>query len=290
MNIAIASSIDNIGKISEDVLLRDTLQQLGANSEIIVWDDDSVNWDKYDAVVLRSVWDYYIKYDLFIKWLEILNSKGIPLINDTKIVRWNIQKDKQFSTLTDMGLPIIPYAISNSSDFNPEYFMDKWHTDALVIKPTVSASGYNTFIIGGNGIKNSIGKSEIANIFQNSQFIIQPFIKNITQGEYAVVFIDGQYSHTSIRFPGRFEEKKSAQYIEKDQVPESVMKIANMCAGNIQRHFKCAPVYARYDIVDGYVMEIELAEPDLMTRTIQDETERKTVIKNLAMAIIKRIS
>ncbi len=290
MNIAITSSKENIGKISEDVLLRDALIELGADSKIVVWDDDSVNWDKYDGVVLRSVWDYHKKYDLFIKWLNTLDSKNIPLINNTEIVRWNIQKDKQLSTFDNMGLPIIPYAISNSADFNPEHFMDKWHTNTLVIKPTVSASGDNTFIIGETSIKNSIEKTEIAGKFQDASFIIQPFIENIKQGEYAVVFIDGQYSHTAIRFPGRFEEKKSAQYIPKSQVPESVMNIANLCTENMQKHFGCAPAYARYDIVDGLIMEIELAEPDLMTRTIPDETERKTVINNLARAIIKRIS
>jgi hypothetical protein len=35
-------------------------------------------------------------------------------------------------------------------------------------------------------------------------------------------------------------------------------------------------------------MEVELAEPDLMTRTISSDNDKKHIMNNLAMAIIKR--
>lgn len=280
MRIAIVSSYDNCSKISEDILLVTAFNDIGVDADIVAWDDSAIDWGIYDGTVLRSAWDYHTKYDSFIKWLGILDSKNIPLINNTKIIRWNTRKDLQLSTLNDMGLPIIPYIISNYSDINYKTFAKHLNADTLVIKPVVSASGNNTFLLNSSGEKPSV---------KDQPFIIQPFIENIKNGEYALIFIDGVYSHAVIRFPGILSEKKSSIYVDKADVPEYALSLAMKCSNNIKNYFGQYPAYARYDIVDGYIMEVELAEPDLMTRCIPNEADKKSIMNNLAMAIVKRI-
>jgi len=284
MHVAVVSSIDNCRKISEDIWLASSLRKTNIDADIVAWDDCSIDWEKYNGAVLRSVWNYPAKYDLFSEWLDKLDSKKIPLINDTNMVRWNIRKDLQFATLNDMKLPIFPYVISNSSDINCTSIAQELDTDTFVIKPVISNSGKNTFIIDLNNQK------DLARIKDDThQFIVQPFIENIKNGEYALVFINGKYSHAAIRFPGIFTEKQSPMQVNKIDIPESILSLAMKCSSNMKSYFGKFPAYARYDIVDGYIMEVELAEPDLMTRTIQNLPEREYIIGNLAKTIAKRI-
>jgi glutathione synthase/RimK-type ligase-like ATP-grasp enzyme len=167
--------------------------------------------------------------------------------------------------------------------------MQEFNTETLVIKPTVSASGNNTFLINSSGAKNSINEESITTKFTNQSVIVQPFIENIRNGEYAIVFINGNYSHAAIRFPGIFAGRKSPIYINKASISKSILSLATKCSNSMKDYFGEFPIYARYDIVDGYIMEVELAEPDLMTRTISNSAHKEIIINNLAKTIIKRI-
>mgnify|MGYP003558130851 FL=1 len=39
---------------------------LGA--EFVIWDDPTVDWNKFDKVIVRSVWDYTLDRDGFVAW------------------------------------------------------------------------------------------------------------------------------------------------------------------------------------------------------------------------------
>ncbi len=49
--------------------LVDALRDLGVRAEPAVWSDADVNWRAYDAVVLRSCWDYHLRPIEFRAWL-----------------------------------------------------------------------------------------------------------------------------------------------------------------------------------------------------------------------------
>ena len=36
-----------------------------------VWDDPSIDWTTYDAVILRQTWDYYRKPQAFREWIDL---------------------------------------------------------------------------------------------------------------------------------------------------------------------------------------------------------------------------
>jgi hypothetical protein len=56
----------------DDALLAAALREQGARAEPAVWDDRAVDWERYDVVVIRSMWDYHHRYDQFVAWLDHL--------------------------------------------------------------------------------------------------------------------------------------------------------------------------------------------------------------------------
>jgi hypothetical protein len=57
-----------------------------------VWDDASIDWTKFDAIIIRSPWDYYQHADRFIAWIDLLDRHQLRVWNPTKILRWNMDK------------------------------------------------------------------------------------------------------------------------------------------------------------------------------------------------------
>ena len=60
--------------------------------EAVVWTDLSIRWQAYDAIVIRSTWDYHLKSGLFLQWFGILEQSGAKIFNPISILRWNIDK------------------------------------------------------------------------------------------------------------------------------------------------------------------------------------------------------
>ena len=68
----------------DDRPLHDALAARGVEAPQIVWDDPHVDWRRFDAVLIRTTWDYQEKRDAFVAWAEEL---PVPLLNPAGIVR-----------------------------------------------------------------------------------------------------------------------------------------------------------------------------------------------------------
>src|SRR3712207_1955992 len=45
------------------------LAAFDGEAEPAVWSDPAVDWTTYDVVLIRSVWDYFVRHDEFLAWL-----------------------------------------------------------------------------------------------------------------------------------------------------------------------------------------------------------------------------
>src|SRR5207253_11199717 len=72
-------------------LVLDALSERGINAIPVVWDDPDVDWAAFTLCVVRSTWDYHLRPDDFIKWLEKAGALT-SLWNPPDIIRWNIHK------------------------------------------------------------------------------------------------------------------------------------------------------------------------------------------------------
>ena len=59
------------------------------------WDEpclSEADWASFDAVCLRSCWDYHLRYDEFIDWFTRVDRAGVRWINPAAGMRWNSHK------------------------------------------------------------------------------------------------------------------------------------------------------------------------------------------------------
>ena len=68
MRVAIASVGWLPEEFRDDELLIAALGVQGADARAVPWDDGGVDWRLYDAVVIRSTWDYARRRAEFLAW------------------------------------------------------------------------------------------------------------------------------------------------------------------------------------------------------------------------------
>lgn len=286
-NVGIVSCDKWMNKITEDLLLKQELINNNINARIISW-EDTIDYSNFDCLILRSAWGYQDKYSEFKEWLQMIQYKDVLLLNYPDIIINNIQKNKQFSILEKNNIPFI----TTSFVYNEDDLLERLASNPLtVIKPIISGSGENTYLINQkdlSNLKNILNGLKNVFIQDDNGIMIQPYFNGIENGEYACIFIDGINTHNMLRFPGVFSEKKRPIYLPS--VPNCVEKIATDVS---KLEEFSGYLYMRVDIVlqDGKpaIMEVELAEPDLLFKYIENEDVRDQGIKLLSKGIVRRI-
>ena len=118
--------------------------------------------------------------------------------------------------------------------------------------------------------------------------MLQPYIEEVQNGEFACIYIDGVNTHNMMRYPGIFTNREKPIYLSN--IPETVKKIADKVS-KIEEYSN--HLYMRIDIVlhnnKPMIMEVELAEPDLLFKFIPDEKMKNESINQFAKKLIRRI-
>lgn len=264
------------GDGDEDVLLP-ALAAAGCSAEWIVWDDPSAPVADADLVVLRATWDYAPRRDEFLRWCS-----SVPrLLNAQDVVRWNTDK-AYLLDLAAAGLPIVPTELVRPGE------SARWPDGAFVVKPSVGAGsrGARRFAAG----EFDAASEHLAGLHATGHSaLVQPYQSTVdTDGETALVFVSGKYSHafvkgamltgTGMDASGLFVEE-TVHAVEPSpevlQFSEQAMDAAVGVLG-IERH---SLLYARVDVVRGadgpLLLELELAEPSLGLRLAGPEASAR---------------
>lgn len=89
--IALATYVGCPELTDDDRLLIPALRRLDIEAVPAVW-DAAIDWAQFDQVILRSCWDYHLRYNEFRQWVTELASLGVPLHNSASLVCWNADK------------------------------------------------------------------------------------------------------------------------------------------------------------------------------------------------------
>lgn len=276
-------SMDSLeGYSCYDDLLIDPLKNLNWQADTVSWKSKNTNWKDYDCVIVRSTWDYQDSPKEFIEVLKNINTQT-KLENNIEILKWNMDK-KYLRDLEEKGVKIVSSIWREKFyDTELEHYFDLLNTDEIIIKPTVSASAFNTFRINRSNLDTHI--SILDTIFNNTPFIVQPFINNIIkEGEYSLFYFGGEYSHAILKTPKQNDFRVQEEHggILKLVQPEDEMKTA---AEKILKEIKTNLLYARIDFVrtdenDFALMELELIEPSLYFNMDPNSPQRFSKIFN----------
>ena len=61
------------GRDEDEPLGLAALTRAGVSVQVVDWDDQDVDWSRFDRVVLRSAWDYPQRLDEFSTWLDAVD-------------------------------------------------------------------------------------------------------------------------------------------------------------------------------------------------------------------------
>lgn len=233
----------------------------------VVWNDPQIDWKAFDALLVRSIWDYHLYPAEFQKWLSDIERLEVPIWNPVHALRWNHHKF-YLRELQHLGVPIVPTLFLHQGQGDAKHKAQLLGWRAVVVKPAISASGYRTKVVD----LTSPGAENI--LLETSQFgdhLVQPFMPEIQQsGEVSLIFFDHKFSHAVLKRPRPGEFRVQAEY-GGHEVPFAAEPGLVEQARRVLESSGFKLLYARVDgvVVGGEfrLMELELIEPDLFLET-----------------------
>ncbi len=263
MRVALVTS-DALPLLHEDDRrLAAALAELGIVGEPAVWSAAGIDWGAFDALVIRSPWDYFLRVAEFRAWLEARRAAGSRFCNEYEVLVWNFDK-RYLAELEAAGVPTVP-TIAVPARERPDIAAlaraRGW--DDIVVKPAISGGAYETHRFRLDAAEQYLDVA--AKILLDRGLLIQPFLPEIvSEGELSLLFFDGVFSHAVRKRPKQGDYRVQFQY-------GGTTEIAEVHAGWVEAARACVaaapalPTYARVDgvIVEGrfLLMELEVFEP-----------------------------
>jgi glutathione synthase/RimK-type ligase-like ATP-grasp enzyme len=230
----------------------------------------------FDLVVLRSCWDYHLHSSEFDEWLRKVTGSA-PVLNEIETVLWNRNKF-YLRELEEQGIAIAPtvfVAAGGAVSAEDRVRIERWQK--VVVKPAVSASAHNTWLVGSATLPDD---GKLARKMKGEAFLVQQFIPEIqTQGEISFAYIDGQYSHAALKRPavGDFRVQQEHGGSSELFVPSAdLLKQVDAIVGAVPQVRNS--LYCRIDVVERagklLLMELELIEPELYLTLAEGSARR----------------
>lgn len=279
--VAIVSCDRWAGKVYDDLLLQGEFLRQRMDAKIVSWQDATVRWENFDVAVIGSMWGYQNYLPEFEKWLGEVGKETV-LVNPVEVIRGNYNKAEQFRALERAGVPVIKTQVVGIGKLD-EFELSEGE---FVVKPAVSGSGENTFLVKGKSdFEKARGRLEELN--ETRELLVQPFVPEIRAGEIGVVTIGGEMMNVVRRFPGVFEGGYRVEVVDEVgcRMEGLVRKVVEM------PEYKEA-VYLRIDTVERedrpVVMEVEAFEPQLYYYLLKG-SRREKMLKKMVGEVRKRI-
>jgi hypothetical protein len=239
------------------------LGEIGIGSAPAIWSDPGVDWRAFDALVIRTPWDYFERPREFRAWLDERIASGALMMNPGEILQWNFDK-RYLRDLAAAGVSVIPTIVVARGDRPDVAALARaqgW--DEIVVKPSISGSAFRThrFRLDDAGAH----RDDIAQILEDRDLLIQPFLPEIVSGgELSLLFFDGAFSHAVCKRPRAGDYRVQFNHggtHETVTVRTEWIEGARACLA-------AAPAPTTYARVDGVIrdgrfllMELEIFEP-----------------------------
>ncbi|MEL6214986.1 MAG: hypothetical protein AAFQ99_04840 [Pseudomonadota bacterium] len=255
------------GFVSDDALAIEPFADQGLEVETVSWRAD-VDWSVYDAVIVRTPWDYMHAPDAFLAMIDRI-SDATRLANPAALMRWNLDK-RYLSELKEQGVPVVPTEYGTALTADRLNALLSAFPAGAVIKPVISAGSKDTF-----ALKPPIDahtRQQVLEAHRESAYMWQPFVRSVVEeGEYSLFFFSGAFSHCIVKRPKqgdfRVQEEFGGEIVAIEATPEQLAvarKVLNALPETL--------LYARVDLVRGeqdewWLIELEIIEPSLYLRT-----------------------
>ena len=248
--IALVTCEAHPGLEPDSQLLLPALNDLGVDPVPAIWSDPAVDWAAFDAVVLRSPWDYFDREDEFLAWLEPAARQARAFANPADLVAWNAHKT-YLRDLEQRGVPVVDTQwIARGETATVEH-------EHGIVKPAVSG--------GAKGLERV---TRGATVTADVDLLVQPLLESITtEGELSLFYADGVFTHMVRKVPTAGDIRVQPEFgstVVLEQPTDAMLAASRVVLDAVGRTL----TYARVDLVyaaDGSLrlIELEIIEPML---------------------------
>jgi len=285
MPLVAFATYDKLPRLADDEhALLETLASLDIGGQPAVWSDSAVAWDAFDAVVIRSCWDYHLRYDAFFAWIDRVTGLGVPIWNAPATLRWNSRKtylhDLAIGGVRTVPTLWLPPDDPRAATASLATILRDTGWRCAVVKPIISASAHETWRVTLDDAQANAAAHDrrLRALAARLGMMVQPFIPEIERdGELSLQFFGGMFSHAVVKraSPGEFRvQREYGGTHETITPPPKVIRQA-------EHALRAAPGDALYARVDGVVLagdlvvtELELLEPSLFLDAHPDAPRR----------------
>jgi len=260
--IALLTSSNTDEHVMHESLLEESLNAYpDLKHQTLNWDDDSINWSEFSAVIVRTTWDYTKRPEEFLRVLKKISETGALLLNSYDLLKWNMNKI-YLRDLSKKGVSIIESLFFDEEDFNKQ--AESFVCEQFIVKPRVGASAEGQeFVTLDRLIEMNESKK-----YQGSHFA-QPFIEDIkTEGECSYFFFNNKFVYAIKKVPKAGDFRVQEEFggrLSAFTPDEEELKEAYKTADAVKNF---SPLYLRVDALktkakEWKLMELEAIEPSM---------------------------
>jgi glutathione synthase/RimK-type ligase-like ATP-grasp enzyme len=286
LRLAVATCDAIPGIHADDAPLHAALAARGVDAVPCIWSDPAIDWASFDAVLIRTTWDYFQRYAEFMAWLDRL---PVPTINDRALLRWNSNK-RYFLDLRRRGIDTVVMQLvpgKRLGQFHDSMMLacEGWE---VVVKPTISGGAWHT-------LRGVIGDPEfaaaVARLPVEFDYLAQNFMPEVmTEGEWSLLYFDREFSHAVLKRPASGDFRVQAQFGGSEEARDPGPDILASADFVLRAAAACGYPDHAYARVDGVVvggrfmlMELEMIEPHLFF------AHRPAAAQRLAEGLLRRL-
>ncbi|MDF0532291.1 hypothetical protein P0W64_19665 [Tsukamurella sp. 8F] len=258
-------------------LVLDALRAAGHTAEPVVWDDASIEWEDYDAVVLRGTWDYSRRYDDFLGWMWKIKDKALAL-NQEPLVRYYADK-RYLRDYESEGVDIVPTQFVTVHDPTLEHdYLGVEH----IVRPSISGGLLEARRFGPGDAEAS--KAELEKIkAAGKTAMISPYVESdLERSGVSLIYLDGEFSHAVARSlhiapdSDPSDELRPGEDVVDIEPTEGERRLADFA---LSRGVTESPLYARVDLIRTpkdapWLIEVQLVEPVLFLGRVPGLAEK----------------
>jgi O-ureido-D-serine cyclo-ligase len=290
MRLALATAIEHVGRDDDLPPLLDACAARGIDTVVRGWDDASVEWSRFDLVLVRSTWNYTQCLPQFLRWSRHVAART-RLLNPPDVLAWNTDKH-YLADLAARGVAVVPTAFVEPEQ-DPlatlQAFLAGHDADAFVVKPAVGAGSHDAQRYARDqafAAANHLGRL----LGQGRSAMLQPYFPSVDHaGETGLVYFAGEFSHAigkAARLHGDGGDAATAPepVVARVPAPDERELAARTLAAAAAHLGHAAPfTYARVDLIRDAagkpcVLELELCEPSLFLVTAPGAAERLAAV------------
>ncbi len=266
LRIAFLTSEELSDLTADDRLAVSELAARDVSVAATVWTDASVDYAAFDAVVVRSTWDWHRDARAFGALLESIEKR--TRVFNARAHDW---LDKRYlEKLAARGVRTIPMSIVANHEAL-EAKLAEYNESKIVLKPATAAGAKRTVKLAALDRENARAVAE--EIFSTGDVVIvQGYVDAVANdGEWSLVFFDHAFSHALKKRPAVGDFRVQEEFggsVAPETPPRDVIDMAKKALDASNRDF----LYARVDGVvsaphGGFcVTELEVVEPELFFR------------------------